>query len=414
MVKAAALYLVIIVSLLIAIISATLLTIAFYYRMEVKKKERLDKLMLNSGSATEILLSGNFNKYDTDELVDLFGAQQDSLILRKEHWGVFDLGLSKAFELKDTLKRGFLIGNEFTDPAVIYLADEDRPLSVSGSTMLKGDGELPKSGLKKAYVEGKPFAGKEMINGKVRNSSRDVPPLNDKILEEIAARLKKKPLERLPFKLNDSTGNTFFNVVKVYRMNPGLLNIGKKKITGKIILQSDTTITIDQDSELDQVQVYAPVIRVMEGFKGNCQLFARDSIIIGKNCTFSYPSFAGVFKPDGGKIQPRINIAEGVQFSGMLLSYEKKRSEQQTMIALGKGVKINGEVFATGYINLEKGVKVNGKVYAKRFMMRISSALYENYLIDITLDRSQLSKYYLTSLLLKGSKPVQNVLSWVN
>lgn len=412
MIKAGALYIVIIVSLLIAMISASLLTIAFYYRQEVQKKARLDRLLVNLESGTAILLSEGFNHYDEVNSVDLFGDQKDSLVLEKELWGVYEVNMLKAFEGKDTLKRAFFSGNAFTDPNAIYLADEDRPLSVSGTTQITGDGQLPKSGLKQAYVDGKPYAGKELIYGAIKNSDRGLPALNDKLIQEIEANLNT--VEGLPFPIKDSLLCSFFNTASIYKLDATQMNMGSRKLRGKIILVSDTTVHIAADTRLDQVQVYAPAIVVAAGFKGSCQLFARDSIIIGKNCVFDYPSFAGVFKPEERKIQAKLSLGEGGRFSGILFSYEKTRSPLQTLISLAKDCKVNGEVYATGYVKMEKTTTVYGKTSAKRFIMQTPATLYENYLIDITLNRKLLSKYYLSSFLFKRDDRNQRILKWLN
>jgi hypothetical protein len=426
MIKAGALYMVVIVSLLIAMVSASLLTIAFFYRQEVQKKVRQDKLLINLESGTAVLLSDGFAEYDQTHHVDLFDAGTDSLTLRKELWGVYGLNLAKAFELKDTLKRAFLSANTFTDQHAIYLTDEDRPLSVSGNTQITGNGQLPKSGLRQAYVDGKPYTGKALINGDIHDSGRDLPPLDEEMIQDITYYLKpldnkknefKDLIKGLTFDVQDSLNNSFFNDAKVFYLDETMMDLGSRKLRGKIILVSDTILKVAADSHLDQVQIYAPAIIVASGFKGNCQLFARDSIIIGKDCVFDYPSFAGIFKPEDHKIQAKLSIGEGSLFSGVLLSYEKKRSPLQTIISLSKGCKVNGEVFATGFVKLEKRVSVNGKTYAKRFIMQTPTTLYENYLIDVNLNRKLLSKYYLSSSIFKGAGKgnvqQQKILKWL-
>jgi len=411
MVKAAALYIVVIVSLLIAVISASLLTIAFFYRLEVQKKIRMDKLMTNLESGTAILLSEGFRKYDEELVLDLYGDQKDSLVLSKLRWGVFDLQLLKVFELKDTLKRSFLSGNVFADQSAIYLADEDRPLSVGGSTQVVGNGELPKAGLKQAYVDGRPYEGKELIKGTIKESGRELPALNTELLDKITTYLKST--EGVRFEAKDSIINSFFNKPLVYKLRSDQQYIDNIKIRGKIILLSDTTINISSTADLEDVQIYARAIVIESGFKGSCQLFARDSIVIGKECNFLYPSFAGVFKPDSSKIQGRISLDSASHFSGILLGYEAKRSDLQTLISLGKNTLVSGEVYA-GYIKMERTVNVQGKVYANRFVMQTPQTLYENYLIDITLNRKLLSKYYLSSPIFKRDKRDQKILKWLN
>ncbi len=412
MLKAAALYIVIIVSLLIAVISASLLTIAFYYRLEVQKKVRMDKLMTNMESGTAILLSESYNTNDEENVLDLYGDQRDSLILNKTRWGVFDLQMVKAFELKDTLKRSFLSGNVFKDQGAIYLADEDRPLSVSGSTQITGNGELPKAGLKQAYVDGRPYEGKELIKGSIKSSGRELPALNDELLKRISDHLKPT-IEGIAFNIKDSVINSFFNKELIYKLQSGQQDIGPIKIKGKIILVSDTTIKISSSAVLEDVQIYAPAIVIESGFKGSCQLFARDSIIIGRDCDFLYPSFAGIFKPDSSTIQAKLSLDSACHFSGMLLGHEPKRTDLQTLISLGKNTLVNGEVYA-GYIKVKRTASVQGKVYANRFIMQTPSTLYENYLIDITLNRKLLSKYYLSSPIFKRDKSNQKILKWLN
>lgn len=412
MVKASALYLVVVISLLIAIISGSLLTIAFYYRLEVKKKERLDRLLLNMDSGTSLILSKGFIDYNKDKVLDLFAEQTDSAVLRKEYWGIYDLGILKAFELKDTLKRSFLIANVFSDPNAIYLADEDRPLSISGKTELIGDGQLPKSGLKASYVDGKGYEGKSLITGTIKESARVLPPLNKNMLERIHQQFTlNQTFRTLP---KDSIVNSFFYPVAIYPLDLNHSNLGRLKVHGKVILVSDTTVIINAETILDGVQIYARAIVIKDGFKGNCQLFAKDSIIIGNNCEFTYPSFAGVFKPEHSKVQAKIALGNQVSFSGLLLSYEPKRSDLQTMISFGKECKIAGEIFATGYVKLQKGLQVSGKTYAHRFIMQTPSTLYENYLIDISLNRKSLSPYYLSSGLFERINTNQQILRWLN
>ncbi|TDQ11567.1 hypothetical protein [Pedobacter metabolipauper] len=411
MVKAAALYIVIVISLLIAVISASLLTVAFYYRLEVQKKARMDKLLENVQSGTAIMLSEGFTKYDEELILDLYGDEKDSVILSKTKWGVFDQFALKTFELKDTIKRSFFSGTIFTDQNAIYLADEDRPISVSGKTTITGNGQLPKAGLKQAYVDGTPYLGKEMIYGTISDSGRDLPPLDETAIKKI--RLYLDSSGGLDFNIKDSVSNSFQNKELIYHL-ADLQKIGAVKVSGKIILISDTTININADTRLEDVQVYAPAIVVESGFKGSCQLFATDSIAIGKDCVFEYPSFAGVFKPEDGKMQSKVSLGEGSKFSGILLSYENKRSDLQTMVSLGKNCLVNGEIYATGYIKLERDITIQGKVSAKRFMLQTPQTLYENYLIDLVLNRKILSKYYLSSTIFKREKQEQKILKWLH
>jgi len=420
MIRAAALYIVIIITLIIAMITASLLSVAFYYRLGQQQKERIDRLGSNLKSGTAILLSANYQAADTVIVKDLYGDGLDSVLLFQQPWGVFKLNTVSAFQQQDTVKHAFLSGRSYTNKAAIYLADEDRPLSVSGNTELTGDGELPRSGLKQSYVDGKPYAGKVLIKGKITSSAKDMPALQEKILETLLQYLPDTSKENNPisgelaWNPKDSVINSFHRPLQVYRLAPGQESLSGITIKGHIILISDSILTIHNDAALQDVLIYAPAIIIKDGFKGSCQLFARDSIITGKNCNFYYPSFAGVFKTEGSKIQSKISLGQENHFSGILLSYEKERSDLQTTIAIGKGSKVDGEVFATGFINMEAPVTIYGKVYTKRFLLQRSGVLYENYLVDVIINRNSLSKYYLSSPLFKRMDQDNRILKWLN
>lgn len=412
MFRAATLYIVLIISLMIAVISVSLLSVAFYYRLEHQKKARADRLQVNMESGTELLLSASYPPTDTVITKDLYGEQQDSILLQQSHWGIFTLNSVQCFEQGDTSRRSFLSGIAYADSSAIYLADEDRPLSVSGYTQITGNGELPKSGLKQSYVDGKPYAGKELIKGKILTSTRDVPQLDEKWIIEILKQFDVQSGQN--FNVRDSVMNSFFHPAICYRLRPAEDQLTGLKLKGRVMIISDTTLTLDHDLDVENVLIYAKSIIVKDGFKGACQMFARDSIVIGKHCDLQYPSFAGIFKAEDSKIQSKVSLGEDTRFAGILLSYEKKRSDLQTMISIGKNCLVKGEVFATGYIKLEAPLTINGKVTAKRFMMQRSGTLYENYLIDVILNRKLLSKYYLSAPLFKRRNPDHQILTWLN
>lgn len=412
MVKASALYIVIIVSLLIAIFSASLISTAYFYRLEYQKYKRYNKLSANLNSGIAILLSDGFKQYGQDNFTDLFGEQSDSVLLRKERWGVYDLNLVKSFVLADTLKKSFLSGKDIgKDQSCLWLSDEDRPLSVSGSTRITGDAFLPKSGIKQAYVEGKPYDGKKTVYGSVKTSEKELPALDENILRELQSYLASND-NAFTDAIPDSSFNSFFNPAQIIKFHGG--TIGAVSLSGKIILVSDTIVTIPSDALLNDIQLYAPSIIVEEGFKGICQLFAADSIHIGNNCIFNYPSCLGVLKQDTASTQSKIDLGKGTVFSGIIFSYEKQRSDLQTLISLGKNSQVKGEVYATGFVKMDKPVKIQGKVSCNRFIIQTPTSLYENYLIDIEINRKKRSKYYLGSTLFPMKQLQNAILKWLN
>src|SRR5580700_5913195 len=103
MVKASALYIVIIISLVIAVLCSSLIVTAYYYRAEYQKKFRYDQLQNNLGSGINILLTTQDTSYAKGKTFSLFNQDNDSVSLQKTPWGIYDIGVARAFIQKDTL-----------------------------------------------------------------------------------------------------------------------------------------------------------------------------------------------------------------------------------------------------------------------------------------------------------------------
>lgn len=410
MLKAGALYFSIVVAFFIAVISASMIMLAAHYRSAYLKERRFNRLLLNLNSGISLALSND--DVNGKKLFDLFEENADSVALEKVNWGIYDYSLVKAFISGDTLKSAFLIGKSAeVDLTSVYLSDEDRPLSVSGDTRITGEAVLPKSGVKQSYVDGRPYAGTKLVYGAIKESKRILPALDEHMIKRLSSGLDKE-LQRMPWLGREAISGSFFDSVRVYRLKPGA--VISQSLSGNVVLYSDTTVVISTDARLDGVQVYAPFISVDDGFKGTCQLFARDSIVVGKGVTFNYPSCLGVIRTESSGNEVKISCGESLDFNGVLFSYEAKRSGLQTMITLAKNTRINGEVYATGVVKMEKGLKVNGKISCNRFLMQTPQTLYENFLVDVDFNRKARSKYYLSSRIFKAYAGENKILKWLN
>ncbi|MBB6502649.1 hypothetical protein [Pedobacter cryoconitis] len=411
MLKAGALYFAIVMAFFIAIITASLIMLAAHFRTSYLKEVRYARLLNNLNSGIGYVLADQ----DTSKpklAVDLFKNQSDSVLLERKNWGVYNLAVVKSHILGDTISKVFFTGIKTDkDPDVLYLSDEDRPLSVSGNTRLTGDAALPKAGIKQSYAEGKPYTGdKKLIDGKNTSSKRTLKGLNSNMVKEIQARFKPavKPLQvlnvsKLSVSFKDST--------RTFKLLPG--SKIDSELEGNIILVSDTSVTISATAKLNHIQIYAHSVAVESGFKGNCQIFARDSVVVGENVRFDYPSVVGVLRTIGTANQPSVTFGKGLQFNGIVFTYEEKRSAMQTLISLSKESHLNGEVYSTGLIKVQKGVSIAGKVSCNRFIMQTPVTLYENFLIDVVFNRKARSKYYLSAGLFEGQAKEKEVLQWL-
>jgi len=411
MVRAGALYFAIVISFFIAVISASLIMLVAHYRNGCLKEIRYSRLLNNMDSATAYAMADKEGSLDTLRYLNLFGTG-NSVGMVKKDWGIYESVSLETHVMQDTLKRAFLLGKSTElDSVVLYLSDEDRPISVSGKTKVTGNALLPKAGVKQSYVEGRPYENDKSIYGWISDSERKLPTLNEAMLKTIKSRLEID-LHKMPVLGSQNLNISFQDSVQIYRIS-GLVPL-RNELSGHIILYSDTAIVISASAKLHDVQIYAPSIQIEKGFKGNCQLFARDSIVVGDDVQLNYPSVLAVLRVKKSINQRKIVLGKNVQLEGILFSEEAVRTSQQTMISLGKDNKVKGEIYCTGLLKLEKGTVVDGKVACNRFIMQTPSTLYENFLVDVYFSRKARSRYYLSAKLFDEAKTQNKILKWLN
>ncbi|MDP9080025.1 MAG: hypothetical protein M3O71_21575 [Bacteroidota bacterium] len=421
MVKASALYIVIIIALVIGVICSSLIVAAYFYREQYQRKLRFDQLENNLNSGVNILTGSSDTSFATEKTFSLFGGDADSISLRKLHWGVYDIGVAKALIQKDTLYKTFSLAYTIDSAkwAAVYLIDEDRPFSLSGKTTIRGDAYLPKAGIQTAYIDNQSYEGdKRLVIGKKNTSERKLPALDDERLNELKSHFNADAYAGAGTTLpeRDTVENSFLKPVSVFDFKKEVVAISNIKLSGNLIIHSDTTVTIDSTSVLKNVQVYARAIIVKSGFRGNCQLFASDSIRVEQNCTFQYPSCLGLLRFDVPPVlnsQQKISMGKNTVFNGLIFSYDKTNNPLKPLIALEKKVKVTGQIYSQGILQLVGDNEIDGSVFTGRFWYKSSSSLYENYLINSTIDTKALSPYYLTSGLLPVATKRKKVLQWL-
>ncbi|WP_199119344.1 hypothetical protein [Pedobacter sp. ASV28] len=410
MLKAGALYFSIVITFIIAIISAALIMLVAHYRNGYLKDLRYQRLLNNLNSGVAYALADRTN-LDYTKTIDLYGQETDSLVIGRKLWGIYELAQLQVFIFQDTIKKSFLIGTE-PDSVALYLSDEDRPISISGNTKIVGNVLLPKSGIRQSYAEGKPYTGDQLIyKGTIGNSERILPPLKKEILAKLTSNFEEGGKGKWPILKHKRLKVSFLDSTQYINL-PKVAILQDVELEGNMVLYADSVVTISASAQLNGIQLYAPIIKVEKGFKGNCQLFASDSIIVANQTIFTYPSALGIIKMEHSVDQPQISLGDEVQFNGIIFSYEEKRSLMQTLIALGKNTQVKGEVYSTGLLKLEKEVSIIGKTSCNRFIMRTPTTLYENFLIDVNFNRKARSSYYLSSRLFDDKRKNQ-VLKWV-
>jgi hypothetical protein len=415
MLKASALYIVIVIALVIGLICSSLIVTAYYYRAEYHHKSRYNLLQNNLGSGINILLATQDTAYLKEKKFSLFGNDNDTVSLQRHPWGVFTIGIAKAIIQQDTLYKTFSIANTIDSSkwAALYLIDEDRPVSVSGQTTIRGDAYLPKAGITQAYIDGKAYTGdKRLVIGKKYQSNKSLPPLDTDILRQLNVYFTANGSATIA---KDSTIQSFLQPTKIFDFGKEVKTLERLYLKGNIIIHADTTLIIDSTVNLDNVLVFAKGIIIKGGFTGRCQLFATDSISIGPTCKFNYPSSAGIirFAPPIINSQAKITMGVNTTFAGLIFTYEKKPSDYKPLISIGKQDTLKGQLYAQDILDLNDRAVIAGSAFTSRFRYKNAFTLYENYLINVTIDSKALSPYYLSSPMIPVSSKKKKILQWL-
>jgi hypothetical protein len=407
---------VIVMALVMAVICSSLIVAAYFYKSQYQRSFRLQQLSNNLASAENIVLESKADLSTTSK-ISLFKQDNDTVLLNRKPWGLFEVGVARAFVQNDTLSSMFTLA-QVRDSAqlyALYIVDEDRNISVSGKNVIKGTAYLPKAGIKEAYVNSQPYKGdKRLVIGTKKISTRKLPSLNNKALQRLKQYFepadKVDAIGSLP---SDSLSRSFMQPTlwADFKHNTYIVNTTLK---GNIIIRSDTSITLDGNARLENVMVFAQSIKVKSGFQGSCQLFATDSVQVEQGCRFNYPSVIGVFNfKEQSHGQRKLSLGNSVNLEGALLMYEKANNDLLPVIDLGKGTTVSGHVYSQGLLNYQDGAVINGSVATTRFLYQTSYTRYENYLINLRIDGPALPGAYLTGELLPAAGSHKKVLQWV-
>ena len=421
MLKANSLFYTVVISIILAIITASLILFAYYSRIEFQSYEIIRKLNLNAESGINLLLSRQeIIAAGEEKTIDLFKNGDDSVHIKRNNWGAFEIALAKATSGKKEVSRIALTGYPCTakESYSLYLADHDQPLAVCGATLIRGTAYLPKAGIKRAYIEGQNFTGNNLVEGIIRQSNKQIPEFNKSIITNMKQLLEGTALSendsvlelenRLPF---DSLTNSFADKT-IMLVSKAALKLRNIYYSGNIILVSTKKITISASCQLQNILVLAPKIFIEKDFKGQVQLFASDSLILQKNVRLDYPSVAGLFSNNNSSKFSVIQLDENDSVSGAVFACQQKQDIAKVSgVLIAQKSFVQGQIYSDGYADI-RGT-VYGSVMCNTIMLNTTSSVYQNHLLNAVIDLTKRSKYYAGSALTEEAG-FKTIVKWLN
>jgi hypothetical protein len=407
-----------VISVLIAMLTCSVLLAEHFSRLSIRRDIVQEELVRNAESGIALLCASE-NDFTEEQDIDLFGRGKDSVRLQRKTWGAFDVCIARAHSGNQLNTRIALIGNK-PDPAeafALWLADMDRPLSVTGQTRLRGKCFLPRSGVERAYIEGSSYAGDQLVYGPTENSERFIPRCNEirlREIEKLFASVASDHDSAVSWEMiqsSDSLAHSFLREpLIVSEQRP--IRISGQFISGQVCIISSVSIFVEKTAELENVILVAPRIEIEDHTVGHFQAIARDTLMVGKETQLGYPTVLTLYT---GKNSPEFSgliIEERVEITGDVFAYAPGDDfRKHVLVSIGKDAQIHGCVYSSDQVDF-KGT-VLGSVTCSKFILKTNSAVYENHLMNAVIDRSKCSAGFVGSLLCPQKNGMKSVVQWL-
>jgi len=412
MLKAGSLLYAIFVTLIVALLTMSILWGHYYGTIQIQNSIKRTQLENNIHSAINKALVFPDSLPYNQELVSIPFNDNLPVTLKRTHWGMYDIITGRAAFKKDSVKQIAFVGQMAfdADSLALYVSDKGKEVYISGNILIKGRCDVPTGNFKYAYIGSRKLANKQIFPSKMNKSKADLPKINEAQITYNQNLLFTKP-ESLPkhielvdyLEKRDSVVVSFQEPTLVLSTQEAYA-LRNKTLIGNIIIISTKLISIEPSTKLDRVLIYAPEIRVEKNVKGNMQLFASDSILVGENCLLNFPSCISLLSPNVSYLK----ISKGSKIVGNVIQFQSGTTLSKSLVQIDADAEVQGFVYSNGYVQ-QQG-KIAGSLYANQLYLKTNAGYYENHLVDTEIDFNKLPRAFVSCNLFNNKK--QRVLSW--
>ncbi|MFK5855104.1 MAG: hypothetical protein QM503_03160 [Bacteroidota bacterium] len=363
-----------------------------------------------------VLYSLNSNQNSDVDLVDLLNDPLNPVITHSSRWGFLQIVGAKKRTAKRTIEKNGFVGfkNTTENNYSLYLVDAGSPLSLCGSTRIKGNAYLPLQGVKKGYLGNNPYNGDKLVYGNILKSNSTMPDVFRNTIDSINNyfNISLISMPKVFISIGDADNN-FFNSFNnhtkiIYDESP--IHLSNFICRGNYLIESVTSVSLDSTVKIEDVIIKAPYIEILEGFKGTVQCIASDSIFIDKNCHLIYPSVLSIIvQPQSDGFKSMV-ISDSSTIEGLLFVAATNQTKETTLLTLKGGATIIGQVFCNGLFEA-KG-KVIGNTVCRRTILFTPSSVHNNHLLNAKFITNTNNHFLniLPGIINKGRK---DIIKWI-
>jgi hypothetical protein len=401
------LYLVLSVSLVIAITLSMIILLRYYSSMVDVKNAVALKLIRNLESGWEYA-KANESAWTPEYIgIDLFGGGSDTIVIHSRPWGVYHAVALEARSGNSSESQSALLGNHWLKShryAIRLRNSANSKLKVMGNTVITGDVMVPSSVVIPTFYNGKPFQGNKVVDGNVHEADHALPLLDDRWVAYVRDLLRKDFTTLTDYANGDNVSvNSFLAPTKIITREE-LIDL-KSDLKNNIIVHSSVAISVTSNVSLDGVLLVAPIITIGDSIHGRFQAIASKKIVVGSGVQLMHPSALVVIEDDG---TGSISIGKSIIQGSVIIVSDKDLTKPELKIQ--EGAHIIGEIFVQGDVQLYGNV--TGSVACDRFVFNKGGEVRENTLWNVTVDGMQFTRAFVFSSIF-AEKSITGIACWL-
>jgi len=402
------------ISLIISILCAAIIGLAYYTRLAFLDKQialQLDHLT-ESGIQYTLALrqSVSLNEIRT---IDLFNEGTDSVTVSRKPWGIFELLTSEARQGQHHATKAALLAAtpDTVGKAALYMPDNNAPVYLAGDTHIEGTVYASARKFSTGYVDGKGYNRPRFVDGEVRKSEPLMPLLDTTLLHAIRSFFKGSPegyaIDQLP-DLPSNRAFPFTGRATPYYFSNQSIDL-TDSLAGNLIIQSAIKIRVTAEARLRDIILIAPNIDIDKGFTGNIQCFAEHTLTVGPESHLKYPTALVLL---GGERDSTIVIQHDARVQGVIVIPGHDRTlASRGVFKIGKKALFHGSAYINGASDIQGSLW--GQLVTRTTQVRIGETVYGNHLLDATISAVKRSPYMPASPLWNHTKtPV--IAQWIS
>ncbi len=399
-------YALLVMSIITTMSSMALLKLSNYKFSQLKRSSR-SGLIEAERNLIKLALSKHFLPNTEKNPFSINLIQNVNSTIYRSNWGAFELLVFKNKCSMDSLTSSALIGQKeykFRKTA-IYIKNNNRPLYVSGSALIRGNSYLAKAGIRKAIINNDEYCGKKLINGELYVSSNKLPEPDLSEVHDFLSKHKSSRYNNIKFR--DSIQSSFAGACTILNLK-GNAVLKNGYYRGNIIISASDKIYVSNSTFIEDAILIAPKIEIESGSSLSAQFIASKQILISEHCILKYPSF--VYLKEGKK-ESKINVGKNSKIEGLLIFTSSELKNQKAGLFIGEGAEITGLLYSESTVDLKGDIA--GTIICDNIQYSTEQNLYLSSLYNVRIDNNALPEYFVLNDLYQNNSN-KYIMKWLN